>query len=166
MIAFALKIIDFVPKAVYAGAVVLLFILFSINQLSLGKLRKENAAYEVAVEQCAKTNAQNKDVVEFLKLQNSQCLDARREDETRLANSAAAWEAERAALLERGQEVEIRNVEVYREPSCAELAQLDINAVCPDLANGLRRRAESYNRIRNDNGRSTGTDGTTGDPAN
>jgi len=152
VILYALKkAIDFVPKGVYAGAVVLLFILYTINQLSLGKLRQENAAYEVAVEQCATTNSNNKTAIEFLKLQNTQCLDERRQDETTLANAAAAWDAEKAALLERGQEVEIRNVEVYREPSCAELAQLDINAVCPDLANGLRQRAESYNRVRNGN---------------
>ena len=166
MIAFALKAINFVPKTVYAVAVGFLFVLFCFQQFELKSLRAENARYEAAVEQCAKTNRQNKDVVKFLKLQNSQCLDARREDETRLANAAAAWEAERAALIERGQEVEIRNVEVYREPSCAELAQLDINAVCPDLANGLRRRAESYNRIRNGSSGSTSTDGTTGDPVN
>ena len=152
MIAYALKTaIDFVPKPVYAGILITVVLLFGFQSCSVEKLKKENAAYEVAVEQCAKTNKANKTVVEFLKLQNSQCLDARREDETRLANAAAAWEAEKAALIERGQEVEVRNVEVYREPSCAELAQLDISAVCPDLANGLRQRAESYNRVRNRN---------------
>jgi len=146
-----LAAINFVPKTVYAGVVVLLFTLFSLNQCELGTLRTENAAYEVAVEQCEKTNRQNKDVVEFLKLQNSQCLDGRRADETNLANQVAAWNAEKALLIEKAENVEVQNVEVYRDPSCAELAQMDINNVCPAFVDRLRERAESYNGIRNGN---------------
>jgi hypothetical protein len=150
-------VLAFIPKPVFAGLVVALAASTLIQSCRVDDLKDENAKYEAAVEQCAKTNAQNKTVVDFLKLQNDQCLEGRREDETKLANAAAAWDAERQLLEEKAENVEVRNVEVYRDPSCAELAQMDITNVCPAFVERLRQRAESYNRVRNDNSRSTGT---------
>ncbi len=149
--AFLLGIINMVPKAVYAGALGLLLFLFVVQQFQSARLRSENARYEVAVAQCVKTNTQNKEVVEFLKLQNTQCLDGRRADETNLANQVAAWNAERELLTEKAEDIEIRNVEVYRDPDCKELALLNVADVCPAFVERLRQRAESYNGIRNDN---------------
>ncbi len=150
-------LLAFIPKPVFAGIVVVLLLTTGLQTCRVSDLTDENARYEVAVEQCATTNARNKDTVEFLQLQNSQCLDARRQDETQLANASAAWEAERQLLIENAANVERTTVEVFRDPDCAELAQMDINNVCPDFVDGLRQRAESYNRVRNDNSRSTGT---------
>lgn len=150
-------LLAFIPKPVFAGLVVALVASTVIQSCRVDGLKTENAKYEAAVEQCATTNAQNRKAIDFFKLQNDQCLEGRREDETKLANAAAAWAAEKEVLIEKAENVEVRNVEVYREPSCAELAQMDITNVCPDFVNRMRQRAESYNRIRNDNGRSTGT---------
>jgi hypothetical protein len=144
-------LLAFIPKQILAGLALALLAATFIQSCRVGDLQEENAAYETAVEQCAKTNAQNKDAVEFLKLQHSQCLDDRREDETRIANAAAAWEAERQLLQEQAENAEQRTVEVFREPSCAELAQINVTDICPAYADGLRRRAEDYNGIRNDN---------------
>lgn len=130
------------------GAIAILVILLGWQTGRVNSLVEENAKYEVAVEQCAKTNEKNKGAIDFLKLQNDQCLADRVEDETRLANEVAAWNAEKALLIEKAENVKAKNIEVYRTPSCAELAQLDITAVCPDFADGLRKRAESYNRVR------------------
>lgn len=141
----------FVPKPVLAGLFIAAALMAGMQSCRVNSLQDENAQYEVAVEQCAKTNAQNKDVVEFLKLQNTQCLDERRADETNMANAVAAWNAERELLTEKAAEIEVRNVEVYREPSCAELAQMDITNVCPAFVDRMRQRAESYNGIRNGN---------------
>ena len=140
-----------VPKPILLGLVVAFGLLAGMQSCRVDNLQEENAAYEVAVEQCAKTNKQNKTVVAFLKLQQTKCLDGRRADETNLANQVAAWNAERELLTEKAEEIELHNVEVYREPSCAELAQMDITNVCPTFVDRLRERAESYNRVRNGN---------------
>ena len=144
-------LLAFVPKPVLAG-MALALLLFAVGQsCAIDRLKNDNAAYKVAVEQCVKTNRTNKTAVEFFKLQNTQCLDGRRADENNVANQTAAWAAERELLTEKAEAIEIHNVEVYREPSCAELAQMDITSVCPAFVNGLRRRAESYNRVRDNN---------------
>ncbi len=144
-------LLAFVPKPILLALVIAFALIAGTKSCTVNKLQKENAAYETAVEQCAKTNAQNKDVVEFLKLQNTQCLDDRRADETNLANQVAAWNAEKALLTEKAAQIEIQNVEVFRDPDCSELAQMDITNICPDFVNRMRDRAESYNRIRNGN---------------
>lgn len=144
-------LLAFVPKPVLFGFLIAALLVSTLQSCRVKSLTAENAQYETAVEQCAKTNAQNKDVVEFLKLQNSQCLDGRRADETNIANQVAAWNAEKALLIEKAENVEVQNVEVYRDPSCAELAQMDITNVCPAFVDRLRERAESYNGIRNGN---------------
>lgn len=140
-----------IPKPVLLGLFIAAAVLASMQSCRVNNLQDENARYEVAVEQCAKTNKQNRTVVDFLKLQNTQCLDERRADETNLANQVAAWNAERELLTEKAAEIEIQNVEVFREPDCKELALLDINAICPAFTERLRQRTESYNRVRNDN---------------
>ena len=147
----------FIPKPVFAGIVVVLLLSTVVQSCRVSSLTAENAAYEVAVEQCAETNARNTQAIETIKLVNEQCIADRDADETRHANAVAAWEAERALLTERAEDVRIRNVEVFRDPTCAELAKLDINAICPAYANGLRNRAESYNGIRNGRSTDTGT---------
>lgn len=144
-------LLAFIPKPVFAGLVIALAASTLIQSCRVDGLQSENAKYEASIEQCAKTNRQNKDVVEFMKIQNDQCLAGRREDETRLANANAAWEAERQLLVEKADNAERTTVEVYRDPDCAELAQMDITNVCPGFVDGLRERAEGYNRIRNGN---------------
>ncbi len=143
-------VLAFLPKPLLFWGSLFLVLLVGIQTARVSSLTKENAQYEVAVEQCKKTNDANKEVVEFLQLQNDQCLADRREDETRLANQVAAWNAEKALLIEKAEDIEIRNVEVYRDPDCTELALLNVTDVCPDFVNRMRERAESYNRIRND----------------
>ncbi len=144
-------LLAFIPKPVMAGAIVVLTLALIWQTWRANDLTAENARYEIAVEQCAKTNAQNKDVIGFFKVQNDQCLEGRRADETNLANQLAAWNAERALLTEKAEEIEKQNVEVYREPNCKELALLDITNVCPAFVDRMRERAENYNRVRNGN---------------
>jgi len=141
----------FVPKPVLLGFLIAFALIAGTKSCTVNKLQKENAAYVVAVEQCVKTNTQNKNAIRTIKLINEQCLDARRADETNVANQVAAWNAEKALLTEKAAQIEIRNVEVFRDPNCSELAQMDINNICPAFVERLRQRAESYNRIRNGN---------------
>jgi len=144
-------LLAFIPKPVLFWVAAALLAVSVVNHFRINNLQAENARYEVAVDQCAKTNRQNKDVVEFLKLQNTQCLDGRRSDETQHANAVVAWTVERELLKAKANEKGDDILEVYREPTCADLAQLNLTDACPGLVNGLRRRAENHNGIQNRN---------------
>lgn len=143
-------ILAFIPKPVLAGLLVAAAFVAALQTWRVGNLKTENAFYEVAVEQCAKTNDANKVAVDFLKLQNSQCIEGRRADETAQANAVIAWTVERELLKVKANEKADNVVEVFREPTCADFAKVNITDICPGMVDGLRRRAESHNRIRND----------------
>lgn len=142
-------ILAFIPKPVLAGLLIAAVVFAGLQTWRIGGLKEENAFYEVAVEQCAKTNASNKQAIETIKLVNQQCLDGRRADESAHANAVVAWTVERELLKVKANEKADNIVEVFREPDCADFARVDINSICPGMVDGLRRRAESHNRIQN-----------------
>lgn len=142
-------ILAFIPKPLLFWLSVVLLVLSVVNHFRINDLQAENARYETAVEQCAKTNRQNKQAIETVKLINQQCIADREADETRHANAVAAWNAEKKLLQEKADETAAQIVEVYRDPTCEELAKLNVTDVCPAFVDGLRRRAESNNRIQN-----------------
>ena len=159
MMIFVRNLINMVPATVYAGALLILITLFGFQSCALDRSKTELAQSEAALDTAVATNRRNSDAIETIKLINQQCIDDRRADETRHANARAAWAAERNELeVTANAAREIETIEVYRTPSCVELAQLDINGVCPDLANSLRERTTRNNRIRNGGSGSTGTD--------
>lgn len=141
-------ILAFIPKPVLFWLAVTLLVLSVVNHFRIGNLQAENARYEAAVAQCVVTNGQNKTAISFFKLQNEQCLDERRADETKLANAVAAWNAEKQILQEQANDRAETIVEVYREPNCEDFAKINITDVCPAFVDGLRRRAESNNRVQ------------------
>ncbi len=143
-------ILAFIPKPVLAGLLVAAVLVAALQTWRVGGLKAENAFFEAAVAQCVKTNDQNKNAIDFLKLQNTQCLDDRRSDERAHANAVVAWTVERELLKVKANEKADNVVEVFREPTCADFAKINITDICPGMVDGLRRRAESHNRIRND----------------
>ena len=143
-------LLAFIPKPVLAGLLVAAAIIAALQTWRVGNLKTENAFFEAAVDQCVVTNGQNKDAIEFLKLQNTQCLVDRRSDERAHANAVVAWTVERELLKVKANEKADNVVEVFREPTCADFAKVNITAICPGMVDGLRRRAESHNGIRND----------------
>lgn len=143
-------LLAFIPKPVLAGLLVAVAFAAAVQTWRVGNLKTENAFYEVAVDQCKTTNNKNVSAIDFLKLQNSQCLDGRRADETAQANAVIAWTVERELLKVKANEKAGNVVEVFREPDCADFAKVNINNICPGMVDGLRRRAESHNRVRND----------------
>ena len=142
-------ILAFIPKPVLAGLLVAALVVSTIQSCRVDNLKTENAQYETAVEQCVTTNGQNKTAMEFMKLQNEQCLDGRRSDETIHANAVAAWTVERELLKVIADEKGNNVVEVFRDPDCADFAKINITDICPGMVDGLRRRAEDHNGIRN-----------------
>jgi hypothetical protein len=144
-------ILAFIPKTVLAGLLIAFALAAGLQTWRVGNLKAENARYEIAVDQCEATNKRNVQAIEVIKLINTQCLDGRRSDETAHANAVAAWTIEKKFLQDKQNDKAENVVEVYRDPTCEDLAKLNISNVCPGLVNGLRRRAESHNRIQDGN---------------
>jgi len=142
-------VLAFIPKAVLAGLLVAVAFAAALQTWRVGNLKTENALFKVAVDQCEVTDRQNKQALETVKLINQQCLDDRRSDERAHQNAVVGWTVERELLKVKANEKADNVVEVFREPTCADFAKVNINNICPGMVDGLRRRAESHNAIRN-----------------
>lgn len=110
-----------------------------------GNLREEMGKAEAAVAQAAQTNTNNLTTITDLSDRLDQCVRDREVDVAAGVAVVSALKADILTLEERGIEVRIEREEIFREPSCEELGSLDINAVCPALATGLRDSANSLN---------------------
>lgn len=111
--------------------------LWSSNQnlnKQLGKLRSD---LNVAIS----FNKTNDETINKLKAANADCTDkfttANSENEIRLG----LLQEEYDRLKEKKQRVRIERQEIYRDPSCEELGNLDITTVCPALSDSLRESA-------------------------
>lgn len=142
-------LLAFIPKPVLAGLLIAALFVSAIQTWRVDSLKTENALFEVAIQQCEITDQRNKQAVEAVKLINKQCLDDRRSDERAHTNAVVAWTIERELLKVKANEKADNVVEVFREPDCADFAKINITDICPGMVDGLRRRAESHNRIRN-----------------
>jgi hypothetical protein len=144
-------LLAFIPKPVLAGLLVAAVFVASFQTWRVGGLKAENARFEIAVDQCKATNNRNKQAIETVKLINQQCIDGRRTDERAQANAVVAWTVERELLKAKANEKGDNIVEVFREPTCADFAKVNIAAICPGMVDGLRRRAENHHGIQNRN---------------
>ncbi len=142
-------LLAFIPKPVLAGLLVAAAFVAAVQTWRVGNFKTENAFYEVAAQQCEVTDRRNKEAVEAVKLINQQCLDDRRSDERAHSNAVVAWTIERELLKVKANEKADNVVEIFREPDCADFAKINITDICPGMVDGLRRRAEDHNRIRN-----------------
>lgn len=111
-----------------------------------GNLREEMGKAEAAVSQAKQTNDNN--LAEMIDLEGriSTCVREREVDMAAGVAVVSALKSDILTLEERGVEVRIETEEIFREPSCEELGSLDINAICPALANSMRDRAASLQR--------------------
>lgn len=110
-----------------------------------GHLQVEMGKAEAAVSQAAQTNKNN--LTEMIDLEDriSTCVRDREVDEAAGVAVVSALKADILTLEERGVEIRIETEEIFREPSCQELGELDVNAICPALATSMRDRANSLN---------------------
>ncbi len=142
-------LLAFIPKTVLAGLLIAAVFVSGLQTWRVGNLKTENALFQVAVDQCEVTDRQNKQAVETVKLINKQCLDGRRSDERAHNNAVVAWTVERELLKVKANEKAGNVVEVFRDPDCADFAKINITDICPGMVDGLRRRSENHNRVRN-----------------
>ena len=106
-----------------------------------GSLREDLGASEQALEQAALTNKTNVENFDQVNAELTACVDQAAVDQAANEVTVANLEARYARLEIRSREVEIRREEIFRDPNCAELRDLDMHAICPDWANELRIRA-------------------------
>lgn len=141
-------------------AVCLLVIWFLWNQN--GNLQEDIGKAKAAVVQAAQTNSNNLVTITDLGDRLDECVTDRQVDEAANIAVVSALKADILNLEEEGFGVRIEREEIFREPSCEELGELDINAICPALATGLRNSADSLNRSGDTISTSSGEDSPTG----
>ncbi len=124
-----------------AIAVVIIIILWNQN----GNLHEEMGQAKAAVNQAKQTNTNNLTTITDLGDRLDTCVRDREVDVAAGVAVVSALKADILTLEERGVEVRIQREEIFREPSCEELGNLDINAICPALATGMRVSADSLN---------------------
>lgn len=117
---------------------------------------------KAAVTQAAQTNSNNLVTITDLGDRLDKCVADRLVDEAANVAVVSALKADILGLEQAGIAVRIEREEIFREPSCEELGELDINAVCPALATGLRDSANSLNRSGDTGSTSSGEDSPTG----
>jgi hypothetical protein len=98
-----------------------------------------------AVTQAKQTNTNNLTTITDLGDRLDTCVRDREVDVAAGEAVQSALKADILDLEERGVEIRIEREEIFREPSCEELGNLDINAICPALARGMRVSADSIN---------------------
>ncbi len=110
-----------------------------------GDLREEMGKAVAAVTQAKQTNTNNLTSIADLGDRLDTCVRDREVDVAAGVAVVSALKADILGLEERGVEIRIQREEIFREPSCEELGNLDITAICPALATGLRISANSLN---------------------
>ena len=147
--ATILKVINFVPKAVYFGILVVVILALVFQSCTVKRQVAEVAKARVAVDQAKVTNVHNVGVIDDLIAKLRATVAGRQADEQAHKTAVDKWEVERDLLEVKANERETEAVEVYRDPECADLAKLNITYICPGFVDGMRERADSLNRNRN-----------------
>jgi len=124
-----------------AVCVIIIGLLWNQN----GKLHETVGLAEAAVLQAKQTNTNNLTTIADLGDRLEKCVRDREVDITAGEAVVSALKADILGLENRDIEVRIQREEIFREPSCKELGELDINAICPRLASSMRERANSIN---------------------
>ena len=106
-----------------------------------GNLKEDLGAHKTALDQAALANATNVKNFDDVNDRLTVCVDQSAVDEAANEVTIANLEARYARLEIRKNRVEIRREEIFRDPKCAELRDLDMAAICPDWAAELRQRA-------------------------
>jgi len=106
-----------------------------------GNLKEDLGASQQAIDQFVLTNKTNVDNFDRVNTELAACVDEFAVDQAANEVTIANLEARYVRLEIRSREVEIRREEIFRDPDCAELRDLDMDAICPDWANELRLRS-------------------------
>lgn len=105
-------------------------------------LNEELGQAEQAIAQAAQTNRENQATIEQLRANLGMCVEQRRVDEQANQETVAQLQRDLDALSLQEERVRVVREEIFREPSCNELGEMDIAGTCPALADELWRIAD------------------------
>ena len=143
-------ILAFIPKPVLAGIVLVLAIASVAQSCTIRKQAGEVAKAIVAVDQAKATNVTNSDTILDLAVRLRDSVSGRIADEENHTIAVAKWTVERELLETRANDIQTESIEVYRDPTCSDLAKTNVTLICPDFVRGMRKRADRVNRVRDD----------------
>ncbi len=102
--------------------------------------------FEFAVEQATLTNKDNQIVITNISGKLDTCVADRAVDEQQNEITVANLRALTAKLETDAARVKADRKEIFRDPTCEELGNLDIGALCPAWAVSLRERATTISQ--------------------
>lgn len=147
---------------VLSAVILALFIsnkrLASINETINDQLIEARTSLSVASE----ANSTNIITIAGLRESVDACLEGRRVDEAANAQLALELQDVRARHQRELARARANREEIYREPSCAELGDLDIAAACPAIAERVRDQAYRLDQNGDRQGRSGSQDSVAG----
>jgi len=123
-------------------------------------LNEEVGKAKAAVAQAAQTNSNNLTTISDLGDRLDRCVADRLVDEAANVAVVSELKADILELEEEGFEIRIETEEIFRDPSCEELGNIDVTAACPALAASMRDSADSLNRSGDPGSASSGEDST------
>lgn len=135
---------------------IICFLLWNQN----GNLQEDIGKAKAAVVQAAQTNSNNLVTITDLGDRLDKCVIDREVDEAANVAVVSSLNADILRLEEQGFEIRIETEEIFRDPSCEELGNIDITAACPALAASMRDSADSLNRSGDPGSTSPGEDST------
>ncbi len=109
-------------------------------------LHEDLGQAKAAVTQAAQTNSNNLVTITDLGDRLDSCVTERQVDEAANVAVVSSLNADILRLEEQGFEIRIETEEIFRDPSCEELGNIDVTAVCPALAASMRDSADSLDR--------------------
>lgn len=146
-------------KVLGAAAGLLAIICFLLWKQN-GNLQEDIGKAKAAVVQAAQTNSNNLVTITDLGDRLDKCVTDREVDEAANVAVVSSLNADILRLEEQGFEIRIETEEIFRDPSCEELGNIDVTAACPALAASMRDSADSLNRSGDPGSESSGEDST------
>lgn len=138
-------LLAFIPKPLMAGLIIALAIATGLQTCTVRKQAGEVAKARVAVDQAKEVNETNVVAIDDLEKSLTETVAKWETDVARQNAAALKWEVERELLEARANEKETERIEVFRDPTCSDLAKINITAICPAYVSGMRDRADSIN---------------------
>lgn len=143
-----------VLMGVTAAMVIAIFFMWKAN----AALNEEVGAARVSIQQAELTNTTNLVTITTLTTQINQCVDQQAIDEAANQQTLVALRVQIADLEAREPLVRIIREEIFRDPSCEVLGNLDLGAACPALVDSLRERSHGLDPGGDSGSESAGAD--------
>jgi hypothetical protein len=126
------------------------------------RLHTEVGEIRTELEQAQSVAEQNLEAFNRVDELNRICVNDRAVDKQQNAVTVAQLNADMISVSSRAQQVRVMREEIFRDPTCKELASIDIGARCPAWADELRFSAQAINPNPNSRGAGGGANAASG----